>query len=348
MAYKVGGTQVAIDGAPTPYLWGSGDTTTVPSNETKILASDGAAGDRFGQFLAIGSGKIVVGARYDDDNGSASGSVYVYDLDGTNEIKITPSDGAASDQFGSSVAVGCGKIVVSAPNETAGGGSQAGAVYVYDLDGTNEIKITASDSAAGDRFGTSSIAVGNGKIVVGATGYDYNTNVNTDSGAVYIYNLDGTGEIIVQGLKFSGEQFGKRVAVGSGKIVATSSTDFWIFNLDGSNKKSFADIDGVDFGSSLAIGDGRLLIGASGWATNRGRVYVYDIDSLQRLLLITSMTAISASDGASGEWFGYSVAISNGKIVVGAFFDESEAGSVYIYDTPQVYTVWDAIDLQYG
>ena len=43
---------------------------------------------KFGRESSI-TFKIVVGAWGDDDNGSVSGSVYVYDLDGTNEAKIT-------------------------------------------------------------------------------------------------------------------------------------------------------------------------------------------------------------------------------------------------------------------
>ena len=39
-----------------------------------------------------------------DDNGSSSGSAFIYDLDGTNEVKITPSDAAVGDEFGHSVA----------------------------------------------------------------------------------------------------------------------------------------------------------------------------------------------------------------------------------------------------
>ena len=52
------------------------------------------------------TGKIVVGSYKDDDNAPNSGSVYVYDLDGSNEVKITASDGASSDNFGYSVAIG--------------------------------------------------------------------------------------------------------------------------------------------------------------------------------------------------------------------------------------------------
>ena len=66
-------------------------------NEVKITASDGAASDRFGFSVAVGENKIVVGAANDDSN---TGSVYVYNLDGTGQTKITASDGAANDAFG--------------------------------------------------------------------------------------------------------------------------------------------------------------------------------------------------------------------------------------------------------
>ena len=47
---------------------------------TKITAPDGAAYDYFGNSVAISDTKIVVGARYDDDRGSDSGSAYIYDI----------------------------------------------------------------------------------------------------------------------------------------------------------------------------------------------------------------------------------------------------------------------------
>ena len=80
-------------------------TTNIVATETKITASDGAADDQFGQSVAVGSGRIVVGAWSDDDAGSNSGSAYIFDLDGNQIAKITASDGAADDQFGYSVAV---------------------------------------------------------------------------------------------------------------------------------------------------------------------------------------------------------------------------------------------------
>jgi hypothetical protein len=46
----------------------------------KITASDGVASDFFGHSVAVGSGRIVVGAYADDDNGTNSGSAYIYSL----------------------------------------------------------------------------------------------------------------------------------------------------------------------------------------------------------------------------------------------------------------------------
>ncbi len=48
--------------------------------ETKLIASDWANSDRFGISVAVDGDTVVVGAYGDDDNGSYSGSAYVYDL----------------------------------------------------------------------------------------------------------------------------------------------------------------------------------------------------------------------------------------------------------------------------
>jgi len=98
--------------------------------EVKITASDGAALDDFGGSVAVGSGRIVVAAPYDDDNGTDSGSAYIFDLDGNELSKITASDGAPGDEFGESVAVGSGRIVVGATRDDDNG-SNSGSVYIY-------------------------------------------------------------------------------------------------------------------------------------------------------------------------------------------------------------------------
>ena len=55
-------------------------TGTVWSEDLKILASDGAQDDFFGEAVSVFQSTVLVGAPLDDDAGSGSGSVYVYEL----------------------------------------------------------------------------------------------------------------------------------------------------------------------------------------------------------------------------------------------------------------------------
>jgi len=70
----------------------------------KLTASDGAQGDWFGYSVAISGDTALVGTWFDDDNGSASGSAYLYQrqADGSwsETAKLTASDGAEYDWFG--------------------------------------------------------------------------------------------------------------------------------------------------------------------------------------------------------------------------------------------------------
>ena len=51
-----------------------------PTYERKITPSDGEVRDVWGNSVSISGDIIVVGSPYDDDNGSNSGSVYIYDI----------------------------------------------------------------------------------------------------------------------------------------------------------------------------------------------------------------------------------------------------------------------------
>jgi len=315
-----------------PYLWGSGDVTTLPSNETKITASDGAADDSFGGSVAVGCGRIVVGAYQDDDNGSASGSAYIFDLDGNQLTKITASDGVLNDFFGESVAIGSGRIVVGAYGDDDNG-SQSGSAYIFDLDGTQLAKITASDGDTQDRFG-GSVAVGCGRIVVGA---EQNSDNGSYTGSAYIFDLDGTQLAkIMPSDAAGGKLFGRSVAVGSGRIVvgAFGDSTAYIFDLDGTQLAKITASDGPTnnfFGNSVAVGNGRIVVGADDDddnGSNSGAAYIFDING-------TQLAKITASDGADGDRFGEAVAVGNGRIVVGAWADDDNAsasGSAYVFD----------------
>ena len=170
---------------------------------TKIVPSDGAAGDNFGDAVAVGDNKIVVGCR---NNRSNRGAVYVYDLDGTNEIKITASNEDVNFRFGEAVAIGSNKIAVGAP----GVHGNKGAIYLYDLDGNNEKIIEASDQAVGRYFG-SKVAINGNQLAVGADPAVY--------GAVYIYTLEGTKEF-----KITHDTINERF----GEAVEFVGDDLWV------------------------------------------------------------------------------------------------------------------------
>ncbi len=61
--------------------------------ETKLLPSDGASGDGFGQSVAFNQNTVIVGAHLDDDNGFLSGSAYVFQRDSIEvDIDIRPGN----------------------------------------------------------------------------------------------------------------------------------------------------------------------------------------------------------------------------------------------------------------
>jgi hypothetical protein len=66
----------------------SGTTWT---QQAKLTASDGAAGDRYGQSVFIRGDSIMIGAPYDDDNGADSGSVYLYKIIPPNSPPVITS-----------------------------------------------------------------------------------------------------------------------------------------------------------------------------------------------------------------------------------------------------------------
>ncbi len=87
---------------------------------TKLLASDGASFEFFGRSVAVSGDTAVIGAFQHGDNGSASGSAYVFQrdeggIDAWGEVKkLLASDGASGDRFGLSVAVSGDTVVVGA------------------------------------------------------------------------------------------------------------------------------------------------------------------------------------------------------------------------------------------
>ena len=155
-------------------------------------------GDRLGPSVSISGDVVVVGAYLDDcATGRSCGSAYVFRFDGTSwveEQKLTASDASGGenvfegDQFGRSVSMSGDTAVVGAWGDDCTAGRKCGAAYVFRYNGTawvEDQKLTASDAAAGDRFGVSVSASGN-TAVVGAFHGDCETG--NDCGLAYVFS----------------------------------------------------------------------------------------------------------------------------------------------------------------
>ena len=153
----------------------------------KITAPDGADYDFFGNAVSLGSDRMLVGAPLDDDNGSGSGSAYLFVYDGSDwkpDTKLTASDGVDFDDFGASVSLDGDHAFIGAVGVDDNGNSSGGA-YIFAQNGsgwTEETKLTASNAAADHFFG--SVSMSGGRFLVGAAGADNAT------GAAYCYEAE--------------------------------------------------------------------------------------------------------------------------------------------------------------
>ncbi len=153
----------------------------------KLLPSDGALNDEFGYSIAINNGIVAVGAWWDDDNGTDSGSVYLFDAStGVQIAKLLPGDGQADTWFGWSVAIDNGIVAVGTPRENENG-HWSGSAYLFDASTNIQIaKLLASDGEYPDHFGWS-IAFSNGVVAAGAS---KDRDNDTRSGSAYLFNIN--------------------------------------------------------------------------------------------------------------------------------------------------------------
>jgi len=169
---------------------------TTWSQQQKLTAADGAAGDNFGCSVAVSGNTAVVGAdQHTVGTNAGQGSAYVFvrnDATWSRQQQLTPSDGASEDVFGYSVAVSGDSAVVGAIRDDIGATADQGSAYVFTRSGTTwsrRAKLTAADGAAGDRFGYA-VALSGGTAVVGAV--NDNVGANSGQGSAYVFTPSGT------------------------------------------------------------------------------------------------------------------------------------------------------------
>jgi len=255
-------------------------------------------------------------------------------------LKLTAADAAEDDEFGFSVALDGAKAVVGAPYDDDLG-DDSGSVYVRS--GQQMIKLNASDGAAGDRFGWS-VATSGSFAVVGAP---YDNDHGFGTGSAYVFDLSTGQELfkLTASDADATDYFGTAVAIdGNIALIGADGTDAQgaftgsVYVFDSSTGQEIRILNATlgatmdHFGASVGINGNTAVIGAYGdglAASNYGAAYIFDIATGQEL------HKLLASDPGDEDQFGYAVAISGSRAVVGAWRNDdagTESGSAYIYN----------------
>jgi drug/metabolite transporter superfamily protein YnfA len=300
-----------------------------------------ASGDWFGYSVAVSGNIVVVGAPSGDAGTGRAGGAYVFNVaTGALLTTLTNPTPAADDNFGCSVAVSGGTVVVGALYDDTGA-VNAGSAYVFDAaTGALLTTLTNPTPAACDYFGFS-VAVSGNTVVVGAP--------NDGTGAVRAgsaYEFDAITRALLRTLTNPtpavSDLFGYSVAMSGNIVVVGACQDAWgargagsacVFDattgalLQTLSNPAPSDFD--LFGYSVAVSGNTVVVGARGDYEAAGSAYVFDATTGALLRTLSNPTP------AAVDYFGCSVAVSGNTVVVGACGDDGGArgaGSAYVFD----------------
>jgi hypothetical protein len=203
------GQSVSIDG-DYAIISGEGDNTYTGAayifkrdtnaetwtQQDKLTASDGLTLSWYGISASISGDYAIVGAYRHPQAGTPQkyGAAYIFKNNGTSwteQQRLLASDGALSDEFGYSVSISGDYAIIGAHYDDTDGSGPNGSVYIYKLDGTNDVwtehaKIILSDQTSGTIYGTGdqfgySVAIDGGYAISGA----YNINLQLQAPHTY-------------------------------------------------------------------------------------------------------------------------------------------------------------------
>ena len=320
-----------------------------------------SADDYFGISVAIDGDWAAVGSSgYDDSGLNQVGRVVVYKRSGSdwNQHSILmASDKGAGDEFGHHVAIGGNNYIVVGADKDEG---SKGAVYVFKLnnDGTQWVqsqKLTASDAAAGDRFGHH-LDISDNHLIVGA---QENDDGGDKSGSAYIFDIWlGTFSEqakLVASDAAADDEFGHHVSIDNDYAIvgaefdddgATDAGSAYIFKRSGNLWSQDAKITASSpvasdfFGHHVSIDYNPIsseyyaLVGAYGRNSavpasqdKVGAAYMFKLSGSSW----TEYQYLIASDRYAGDQFGQDVAIADGWAAIPSYTDGGDKGSVYTF-----------------
>jgi outer membrane protein assembly factor BamB len=220
-------------------------------------------------------------------------------------------DTSLNDYFGRAVSISNSYAIVGAYAEDDIGGTGSGKAYIFD-NATGVLLWTldnpnAYDTSLNDNFGRA-VSISESYAIVGAMLEDDAGGL--DSGKAYIYD---------------------------------NATGVLLWTLDNPNAYDTSAVDG--FGYSIAISDSYAIVGApyedDAGGTGSGKAYIYNSSTGALLWTLDNPNAYGTTDG---DYFGYSVSISNSYAIIGAYLEDDagglSSGKAYIFDNATGTLLW--------
>lgn len=273
--------------------------------QAQLNANDAAYGDYFGASVAISGGRAIVGAYLDTTPaGSFAGSATIFERGASGAwaqvAKLTPSDAAAEEQSGAAVAIDGARAVVGCRYDDNPNGTDAGAAYVFERNALGQwlqvAKVRATAGGGPYEFFGSWLALAGDRLFVGAP------DASIGQGVVYVFERNAAGTWVqMQRIGASdagnGDSFGRRFSVDGDRLLVGSTND------------------------DTAAGN------------NAGSAYVFERNGAGVWVEIQKLTA---SDAAPFDQLGGAVALAGDVALVGAYDDDTAAGSgsgsVYVFE----------------
>ena len=199
---------------------------------------------------------------------------------------------------------------------------------------SQQAELTAKDAATGDRFGRS-VALSGTTALIGAPGK------NSSTGSPYAVAAPSPQAVSTARDAATNERFGYSVAVSGtttliGAPYRTSSRGAaYVFVRTGTSWGQQAELTandaatGDNFGSSVALSGTTALIGALYKKTSTGAAYVF----VHTGTSWSQQAELTASDSATNDFVGWSVAVSGTTALIGAPDKDTSRGAAYVFAT---------------
>ena len=320
------------------------------------------SGNNFGHSISLENQTIIIGSSEDNNDEwekqverGATGAAYIFrERQGQwiRTAKLLPNDAMEGDGFGYGVSLNGNTVVVGSISHSAGG-ALSGAAYIYTKQGGKWLKLAKlidTVSSSENEFGYS-VAITDKTAVVGSR-QDDRRGINTGSVYVYASLTDDKGQtrwdkqsVLTADDAAIGAQFGHSVSVDKDTIIVgahgmddagidSGAAYLFVKTSDVWNQQAKISGTGIAtgdlFGCSVAINGDLAIVGAHGANQEAGAAFIFVRDNATW----RQQAKLEANDSTPGDAFGYSVAVHQQTVIVGAPKNDvvgTDAGAAYVF-----------------